>query len=317
MKKALAIAIACGLMCSARLSNAQEQAGDPDQLFTEATQLINEEKFAEAIPKLEEAQRRDPGIGTLFNLAVCYAKVGKLAIAWRSFNQVEALARAAGKKQREAAARAQLDELAPRVSHITLRVDDITVSAVRVDGEPVSAADYAFVAVDPGEHVVEAVAAAKKPFSATVNVAGEGELHAIVVPVLDPIETKTEVVTVADEGPNTRRTLGFVFGGIGLAGLAAATVTGIMLLDDKSTADERCKPSCVTSTGEIDQEGVDAVQRGKTLLPINAIAWGVGIVGLGAGAFFVLTSGKKTPPKTAIIPYVDSRGAYSVLTHSF
>src|SRR5437868_4120362 len=100
MKKALSIAVACGLMFSAGLAFAQD-AVDPDQLFTEATQLINDEKFAEAIPKLEEAQRRDPGIGTLFNLAVCYAKVGRLAIAWRSFVQVEALARAAGKKQRE------------------------------------------------------------------------------------------------------------------------------------------------------------------------------------------------------------------------
>jgi len=82
-----------------------ERASSPAQ------SLIGDDKFAEAIPKLEEAQHLDPGIGTQFNLAVCYAKVGRLALAWKNFRQVEVLAGAAGKKERAEAARAKLEEL--------------------------------------------------------------------------------------------------------------------------------------------------------------------------------------------------------------
>src|SRR4051794_12229079 len=99
-------------------------APDPDKLFTEAMQLIADEKFAEAIPKLEEAQRIDPGIGTQFNLAICYAKTGHLALAWRNFRQVETLAGAAGKKERAVAARTKLDELRARLPSVAVCVQD-------------------------------------------------------------------------------------------------------------------------------------------------------------------------------------------------
>jgi hypothetical protein len=293
-------------------------ATDPEQLFADATALIAEERWAEAIPKLEEAQRLDPGVGTQFNLAVCYAKTGKLALAWRNFSQVEALARASGKKQREDAARAELDDLRPRIALMAVKVEDVDVMTVRVDGEPVALQDLALVALDPGEHKVEAIAARKKPFELGFAVEA-GEQRDVVVPVLPPLETKTEVRTVTNETTNTRRTLGFVAGGIGLAGVAAAAVTGVMLLSAKSTADDRCKPDCVTPTGEVDSEGVDAVQRGRTLLPINAVAWGVAVVGLGVGTFLLLTSGKKPAPRAQaiVVPLADGSGAYSGLRASF
>ena len=111
-----------------------------------------------------------------------------------------------------------------------------------------------------------------------------------------------------------------IFGGVGLVGVATATVTGILILSDKSTSDERCKPDCVTATGEVDSTGADAVQRGKTLLPINVVAWVVAAAGLGAGGFFLLTSRNTTPAKaarTTITPGFDGRGGYTVLTTSF
>jgi hypothetical protein len=78
-------------------------------------------------------------------------------------------------------------------------------------------------------------------------------------------------------------------GGIGAVGAVTAIVTGIVLLRDKSVADEKCKPVCV------DQEGRDAVSTGRTLLPINAVAAGLGIVGLGVGAFLLVTSKSASP----------------------
>ena len=101
---------------------------NPDKLFADAMNLIAEEKFAEAIPKLEETQRIDPGIGTQFNLAICYAKTGRLALAWKNFRQVETLAGASGKKERAEAARAKLEELRRGAPNVAIRLDGVAPS---------------------------------------------------------------------------------------------------------------------------------------------------------------------------------------------
>src|SRR4051812_13602224 len=103
-------ALTVGILLLLAPQHARAQS-DPDKLFGQATTLITEERFAEAIPLLEEAQRLDPGIGTQFNLAVCYEKVGRLAVAYRNFAQVETLAAAAGKTKREEAAREKVAAL--------------------------------------------------------------------------------------------------------------------------------------------------------------------------------------------------------------
>jgi hypothetical protein len=167
-----------------------EDEVDPDKLFGDAMVLIGEERYAEAISKLEEAQRIDPGIGTQFNLAICYAKTGRLSLAWKNFSQVETLAAAAGKRERAEAARRKLEELRSRVPYVSLRVEDASTVTVSVDGAVVPASDLAFVPLDAGEHLIEVVARGMKPFEQTVRVtAAEGERHEIVVPRLAPLES--------------------------------------------------------------------------------------------------------------------------------
>jgi hypothetical protein len=296
-------------------------AADPDKLFAEAMNLIAQEKFDEAIPKLEEAQRIDPGIGTQFNLAICYAKTGRLALAWKNFRQVEILAGAAGRKERAEAARGKLAELRPQLASISVRLVRTAGIIVSVDGEIVPTTEVGFIPVDPGEHKVEVSAPGKEPFLEDIAIAGvAGERREVVVRPLAPLGMRTEIRTVTEETTNTTRTLGYVFGSVGIAGLAAATVTGILILSDKSTASERCKPDCVTATGEVDTTGADAVQRGNTLLPVNIVAWVVAGAGLGAGAVFLIIS-RKQPPKaaqTTVVPSFDARGGGSaVLTTTF
>ena len=283
MKKIAFLAVAAALTVTVTVHAQEAEKPDPDKLFNEAITLIDEERYAEALPKLELAQQLDPGIGTQFNLAVCYAKTNKLALAWRNFVQVENAAKLAGKKEREASARKWLDEIKPKMPHAAVRVDHVGPVTVRIDGEVVAPFDLPFFPLEPGDHKLEAVAGGRRPFETPFVVETEKGVE-IVVPALEPLAPTVEVRTVTEETTNTRRTLGFVLGGIGLLGAGTAAVTGIMILSDKSTADERCKPQCVTPTGETDTEGVDAVNRGKTLLPINVIAWVVAGVGLGARA---------------------------------
>ncbi len=307
--------LAMALTLGARGASAQTAAESEraEKLFSEATILAQRGDFATACPKFEESQRLDPALGTLFNLALCQEKGGKLASAWRNFRAVEQLARATAKKGREDAAHQKVLELRPRLAGLTFAVREPDAT-VKVDGVRVEIEERSFYAVEPGEHVVEATAPAKKTWQTRVNVAepadGKGTALSVSVPALESITGETRVVTVTTETTNTKRTVGFALIGLGVVGVGAAAVTGIILLNDHSTADERCAPTC-------DGDGVDAVKRGQTLLPVNAIAWGVAALGVGAGSFLVLTSGSSNKPTTArIAPMVgtDHGGARLVGT---
>ena len=293
MKRVLIAALAACVFASS--SAYAQQAETPDQLFAEGVALIGQENYAGALVKLEAAQAIDPGIGTQFNIGVCYEKLGKLGTAWRNFVAVQALAHASGKTAREDSARKKVEELRPRLALFTFTVTDATDVTLKVDGAVVPRAEWEGYPVDPGSHRVDAAAPARMPWGAPFEAPASGQKQAITIPALAAQQTK--VVTVTKETINGRRTLGFVFGGIGAAGVVVAAVTGILLINDKSTADKFCAaPHCLNPDGTANQSGIDAVNRGKTLTPINGVAWGVAAAGLGAGAYFLLTSTRKVTP---------------------
>src|SRR5205814_375900 len=158
------------------------------------------------------------GIGTQFNIAVCQQQLGKLGSAWRNFEQVVQLAGASGKKQREEAARAKLDALKTQVPTLVVRSEEPGDVIVKVDGAIVKRESWDFVPVDPGEHTVDASAPTKQSWSKKVPAPATGTKLEIVIPKLTVVE-RTQVVTVTKETSNKRRTLGFILGGVGVAGV--------------------------------------------------------------------------------------------------
>ena len=75
----------CLLALSAGSARAQSQTADQaaaEILFQEGIHLLDEKKFAEACPKLEESVRLERAPGALLNLAACYEGLGKTASAW-------------------------------------------------------------------------------------------------------------------------------------------------------------------------------------------------------------------------------------------
>ncbi|HEY3593994.1 MAG TPA: hypothetical protein VGL13_08970, partial [Polyangiaceae bacterium] len=153
-------------------------------LFTEARQLAGEKKFDQACPKFEESQRLDPGIGTLFNLADCWDRIGRTASAWARFLDVAAAARGAGQAERERVARDRASKLEPKLSRLTLQVQS-PASGERVskDGVDIGAAEWGTpVPSDPGDHVIEATAPGKKAWKTTTALATGGAKVVVTVP---------------------------------------------------------------------------------------------------------------------------------------
>src|ERR1700759_2729062 len=73
-----------------------ESGSDPATaraLFADARKLMAAKHYDQARPKLEESQRLDSGIGTMYNLADCWEHIGRTASAWAMFLDTAAAAR--------------------------------------------------------------------------------------------------------------------------------------------------------------------------------------------------------------------------------
>src|SRR4051794_11740581 len=145
-------------------------------LFREARKLMDGGHFEEACPKLEESLRLDDGMGTRFNLAHCYERIGRTASAWGLFLDVASSARTASQHKREVAARKRAEALEPKLSRLLVEVADPSPDlVVRRGGEELRRAAWGTaMPVDPGSEIVEASAPGKRPWRRAVVVSAAG-----------------------------------------------------------------------------------------------------------------------------------------------
>lgn len=163
------------LAASALLWHRQAVADESDaaRLFREGRALVVEGRFAEACPRLEESQRREPRLGTQLNVAFCHERLGKLATAWLGFREALLTARADGDGAREGFAKEQVEALEPRVPRLRVRgaagasMDELTVL---LDGAPLAPSTWGEeLPVDPGEHVLVATHGGEEYWRTTVT----------------------------------------------------------------------------------------------------------------------------------------------------
>ena len=75
----LALALGGG---AAHAQAPSDKAAAAEALFQDARALSAKKDYAGACPKFKASYELDPGYGVLFNLAECYANLGKTASAW-------------------------------------------------------------------------------------------------------------------------------------------------------------------------------------------------------------------------------------------
>jgi hypothetical protein len=278
------------------------------QLFKEARDLMAKKSYAEACPRFEESQRLDPGGGTLLNLALCHEAIGKTATAWAELNEAMAIAQRDGRPDREKLAQEHASALEPKLSRLVIDVpaeSSVPDLLVMRDGSAVAQVAWGTaMAVDPGEHRVEASAPGRVAWSASVTVGLEADKQTVTVPVLEiapvpeppPEPPPVEPVVVPppppppapppapaqppDEGggPDHRAMLiaGLVVGGVGIVGLGVGIGFGVDAIAKKDESDAECVGGCTDLGAQRSSEAVTEADASTGLIVVGGIAAATG-----------------------------------------
>lgn len=283
-------------------AGAQDEAA-AEALFNKGLSEMQAGKWDSACPAFAESQRLDPRPGTLFTLAECEAKAGKLASAvshyedyLRVFGRMSSDEKRKQRGRDKVATKAKQD-LAPQVPKLTLRLPADAPADARVvrDGVELGRAALGVaLPTDPGEHVIVVRLADGRDREQRVTLA-TGENRELVVEL--PAATSTDAAPAPVAAPpapaakdagvhrGSNKTVAYVVGGIGLAGLAVGGVTGAMVLGKKGTIQDHCDGTVC------DAEGKDAADSAKSLGLVSTIGFGVGIAGVATATVLLLTGG--------------------------
>jgi serine/threonine-protein kinase len=289
---------------AAQAQAAASEAAAAQALFDEGRALLAQRRFAEACGKLAESQRMAPAMGTAFNLAECYAQIGKPASAWSLYRDVEADAQLSGQEARAALARARADELEPTLPRLLVHVAQPSPGLeVRRDGLAIGAAQWEVaVPVDLGEHAVSASAPGRRAWHETVRITRSNERASVTVPALErdlgPAVAASPAATPPARAPaigdggaepavdrgraGQRAAIGFAAAGLAFA-IAAGVTTAVAVRQYQSA-------SPCDGTVCYNSDAVTARAHARTL---GNVATGLGIagaVGLATGAALWLTA---------------------------
>jgi hypothetical protein len=275
-----------------------------EALFREGKKLGEEGRIPEACKKFKESQRLDPTLGTLLHLAACYAEEGKTASAWAAFNAAADMAQRSKQKEREELARERANELEGKLSRLTVTValahDGLVVE---LDGSVLGEGTLGTaLPIDPGGHVLKASAPGKREWSQQFEVASEPATQNIEVPRLEDVPVEAPPVAPpkpaerpapAPEASSSKRTIGFVLGGVGLVSIGVGSYFGLHAKSQADDADRFCRGSVCT------EEGLSGHEDARSSAFIANILFGVGVVGLVSGTYLVVTSGPDKAPQSA------------------
>ncbi|MEY2934986.1 MAG: hypothetical protein RL033_5735 [Pseudomonadota bacterium] len=321
--------LAACVLCTA--SARAEVPGSAVELFERGVAAMQEGKLDSGCPALDESYRLEAQPGALFAAAHCHAAWGKLHGAVKRYEAYVALFPGLLPEQqvrhvdRLKLARRELERLTPIVPRLELVVPAPVPArlAITLDEKafPLTLLGQ-LVPLDPGPHSIETVSDRGVGVRTTFDIA-VGEHRRIVLseaappasiplppPQVAPADARSATgpaerataarrkEAVAMDQPASRMTtaVGWVLAGVGVAGLTVGTAAGIAVLSQKGINDEECDPTGCSRRGK------RAADRGEASALVADVGFGVGVVGLVAGAVILLgTTSSPSPAATAAL----------------
>jgi len=293
----------------------EEELAQAREAFREALALQAAGDCGAAITKLQAVARVKNTPHVEFNIALCEERLGKLVRALGHYKL--ALDEAQAGKMDEVArpAAEAIEALERRVPRLTIRRGrGAERVSIVLDGTSLGDASIGKeLRRDPGSHIVRAETGGRSVFEQVFKLA-EGDRQEVVVEV-DATREPPPAVTpdpTLDGSPapppdRSRRTLGWVAGGAGVASLAAA---GVFLVLRQNAIDE-LEASCDGLSCPPSAE--PTIDRGRLYTGLAQGTAILGVAGVAVGAVLLLGGSESTTGRAARIevgaagPFVNVR----------
>jgi hypothetical protein len=198
-----------------------------------------------------------------------------------------------GRDDRLALIDERMPPLEAKLSKLVVVCDDADVE-IAVDERPLRRPAWGTqMPVDPGEHVIEARAPARKPWRETTIIGPEADVKTVRValvpeeqPATPPAATGAAVPPRLEQPKELPpdRTAAIVIGGAGLAAIAVGGAFGVHAIVKHDEATSIC------TTRPCSAASVDLDEAAKTSADIATVTISVGILALGVGTWFWLSS---------------------------
>lgn len=286
--------------------HAMADESDAERLFREGQELLGKGQTKLACDKFELSLKKEETVSTLVNLAFCHERDGKPGRAWNEFKRASLTAKA----ERLAFVQQHLKVLDAKVGHASMEVGAHVISDVKLDGEPAYVDPLARITADPGSHsVTVSVDGNTQTLTRDKVVLRLGENNPEITFVFEdapkpkppppPVEhaEAAKATTGDDHGSDPKRTVGFVFMGLGVVGVGIGSYFGVQAF--------ALKPDCTGAACSEPQnaEGRRAVTAGR----ISTVAFVAGGVALAGGLVLMLTSTSSSKPSAPSTARLENR----------
>ncbi len=260
-------------------------------IFDEAMRLFGDGDYVVALEKFRAARAEFPSPKILVNIGTTLRQLGRNVEAAETYEAY--LADPGQDPKRAEEVKRSLAELDALLGRIRIEVTTPTgaPAEVRLDGKVIERFENGVVVrVEPGDHTVVAELAGFPPVvqKARIDPRSEKRFELAVVPE----KQKTVVVSRDAPVPKTQRTIGFIAGGVGVLGLGAGAVFGLLA---KSKNDEAASEHCLTET-RCDARGVELGDAARTHATISTVTFAVGGALVAGGVVLLLTAPSKKSP---------------------
>jgi hypothetical protein len=289
---------------------AAQDVASAEALFRRGLDAMEAGRYPEACAAIAESQRLDPRLGTLFTLAECRSKEGKIATAVALYDDYLSTfaalspAEQARQRGREKIATDKKRELMPHIPRLVLRLPSgIHATVTRDDVTLRPAALGIPLPVDPGEHQITTQRDSDPVHRQTITIGLDEEKVvelevapsganppplAATPPVPHPEEPRRPA-----QSDNSRRIGAWVVGGLGAASLVVGVGTGAVVLTKRSVVSANC------AGGVCNTQGLEAVESARPLATASTASFVIGGIGLGTALVLFLTDRRVPAPVQA------------------
>jgi len=250
-----------------------------EALFRDARELMDQKKYAEACPKLEESYRLVEKLGTLLNLATCHERQGRTGSAWGEYTKAVTAAKQAGEEERVEYARTRLAELEGKLTNLVVEVPEpVPGIQVLIDDKPIGKAAWRTpIPLDPGEHELIARAPGHALWSKQLTLPRGPSTVSEKVPALKVVDASA--VETAEEPSNAQWIAGWVVGAVGVVALGVGAYFGIDTILKQNESEDHCVDTLCDAEGvALREDGEVSANVANVTIAIGAAAVVTGIV---------------------------------------